>query len=77
ALKSSGQPEVMLFDATDAAAKTNYSAVKRIPEYLLFARENGLSDSGAVIVTDDPKTFFILRTQLYESKLQYSTQVLV
>ncbi|MCC5827051.1 hypothetical protein [Alkalimonas sp.] len=77
ALKSPGQPEILLFDATDAAAKTNYSAVKRIPDYLLFARENGLSDSGAVIVTDDPATFFNFRKQLYESKLDFTTKVRV
>lgn len=76
ALKSPGQPEALLFDATDAAAQINYSAVKRIPEFLLLARENGLSDSGAVIVTDDPKTFFIFRTQLYESKLTFATKVM-
>lgn len=76
ALKNSGKPEVLLFDATDSAAKTNYSAVKRIPEYLFLARENGLSDSGAVIVTDDPKTFFIFRTQLYESKLEFASKVM-
>ncbi|MCB2256674.1 hypothetical protein KTQ74_32655 [Pseudomonas chlororaphis] len=76
ALKSLGQPEALLLDATDAATHTNYSAVKRIPDFLLFARENGFSDTGAVIVTDDPKTFFILRAQLYESKLTFVTKVL-
>lgn len=75
-LKSLGQPEVLLLDATDAATHTNYSAVKRIPDFLFFARENGFSDAGAVIVTDDPKTFFILRAQLYEAKLTFATKVL-
>lgn len=65
-----------MFDATETAAKTNYSAVKKIPEYLKFAHDNGLSDCGAVIVTDDPKTFFIFRAQLNESKLAFSTKVL-
>lgn len=75
ALKGQGRPEVLLLDATDAATRTNYAAVKRIPDFLSFARENGLSDTGAVIVTDDPKTFFILRAQLRDSKVSFSTNV--
>lgn len=75
ALKSQGCPEVLLLDATDAATRTNYTAVKRIPDLLSFAQESGLSDAGAVIVTDDPKTFFTLRTQLGESKVSFSTKV--
>ncbi|WP_177932260.1 hypothetical protein [Klebsiella grimontii] len=76
ALKKPNSPEAILFDATDASAKTNYSAVKKIPEYLKFAHESGLSDCGSVIVTDDPKTFFIFRAQLNESKFAFSTKVL-
>ncbi|MCL4644633.1 hypothetical protein L0Y81_26230 [Burkholderia multivorans] len=75
ALKGEGRPEVFLLDATDAAARTNYAAVKRIPDFLSFARESGFSDKGAVIVTDDPKTFFALRAQLGESKVTLSTKV--
>jgi len=75
ALKGQGRPEVLLLDATDAATRTNYAAVKRIPDFLSFARENGCSDTGAVIVTDDPKTFFILRAQLRDSKVPFSTKV--
>jgi hypothetical protein len=69
ALKGPGRPEVLLLDATAAAAQTNYSAVKRIPDFLLFARENGFGDTGVVVVTDDPKSFFVLRAQLYDLKL--------
>jgi hypothetical protein len=75
ALKDQGLPEVLLLDATDAARRTNYAAVKRIPDFLLFARENGFSDTGAVIVTDDPKTYFILRSQLRDSVSLLSTRV--
>ncbi len=76
ALKASGRPESLLLDATDAAMRTNYAAIKRIPDFLAFARENGFSDTGAVIVTDDPKTFFILRKQLRDSKLAFTMKVL-
>jgi len=75
ALRGQGRPEVLLLDATDAAARTNYAAVKRVPVFLSCARENGFSDSGAVIVTDDPKTFFILRAQLRDSKAAFTTKV--
>ncbi|WP_171020431.1 hypothetical protein [Cupriavidus sp. 2SB] len=75
ALKGQGRPEVLLLDATDTASRTNYAAVNGIPDFLLFARENGFSDAGAVIVTDDPKTFFIIRGQLRDSKIPFSTRV--
>lgn len=75
ALKGQGRPEVLLLDATDAASRTSYAAVKRIPHFLSFARENGFSDAGAVIVTDDPKAFFHLQGQLRNSKVPFSTKV--
>lgn len=75
ALKGLGRPEVLLLDATDAAMRTNYAAVKRIPDFLSFARENGFSDTAAVIMTDDPKTFFILRAQLRDAAGTFKTKV--
>lgn len=75
ALRGAACPEVMLLDATHAATQTNYSAVKRIPDFLLFARENGLGDTGVVVVTDDPKTFFVLRAQFHALKLAPATKV--
>lgn len=75
ALKDQRHPEVLLLDATQASLRTNYSAVKRIPGILVFARENGFEDTGSVIATDDPKSFFILRKQLYDLNLTFSTKV--
>lgn len=75
ALKDQGRPEVLLLDATDAARRVNYAAVDRIPNLLSFARENGFSDTGAVIVTDDPKTFFILQPQLRDAVATFKTKV--
>lgn len=74
ALKGQGRPELLLLDATSAANNTSSSAVKRIPDFLLFTRENGFADTGAVIVTDDPKTFFILQARLSKFKLTFSTK---
>ncbi|CAB3839086.1 MULTISPECIES: hypothetical protein [Achromobacter] len=75
ALMDQGRPEVLLLDATDAARRTNYAAVKRIPDFLSFARENGFVDTGALIVTDDPKTFFLLRAQLRDAAGTFKTKV--
>jgi hypothetical protein len=75
ALKGQGRPEVLLLDATDAARRTNYAAVKRIPDFLSFAQENGFSDTGALILTDDPKTFFIFRAQLRDAAGTFKTKV--
>lgn len=75
ALRGQGRPEVLLLDATHAATQTNYASVKKIPEFLIFARDNGLSSCGAVVVTDDPKSFFALRAQLSGAKLRFSTRV--
>ncbi len=74
-LQGNGRPEALLLDATHSTSQTNYSAVKRLPEFLQHARENGFAEAGAVIVTDDPKTYFILRAQLAEAKLTFSTKV--
>lgn len=74
-LKGKGHPEVLLLDATQAAARTNYTAVKRIPSFLAFARENGFRETGSVIVTDDPRSFFILRKQLHDLNLTFLTRV--
>ena len=75
ALRGAGRPEVLLLDATDAAIRANYTAVRQVPEFLAFAKANGLSDTGAVVVTDDPKTFFIWRAQFRAAKVAFQTKV--
>jgi hypothetical protein len=74
-LRDDGKPEVLLLDATSSADKTNYSAVRRIPDFLRYAVDNGYQDVGSVVITDDPKTFFVLRARLNELKLSPKTQV--
>ncbi len=75
ALKGLGKPEVFLLDATESAMKTSYSAVTKIPDFLLYAKKADLADVGTVVVTDDPKIFFILRAQLRAANLQFSTKI--
>lgn len=74
-LSGEGRPEVLLLDATSSAEQRSYSAVRRIPDFLRYAVDNGYQAAGAVVVTDDPKTFFILRARLNELKLNPKTQV--
>src|SRR5690606_29918270 len=69
-------PEVLLLDASGAAQRTNYNAVYRIPAFLRFADETQLKDVGRVVVTDDPKTFFVMRAQLAEGGRHVTTHVL-
>lgn len=59
-----GRPECLLLDATMAAARSNFSAVHRIPEFIRLSRESALAECGTVVVTDDPRTFLILRSKL-------------
>lgn len=75
ALRGDGMPEVLLLDATEAAERTSYSAVRKIPEFLKYARDNGYQDTGSVIVTDDPKIFLVLRARLKELKLDQKNHI--
>jgi hypothetical protein len=68
-LRGDSHPDVLLLDATTAASQSNYNAVKRIPNFMRVAHEQGLKNAGVVVVTDDPRTFFVLRAQLGELKL--------
>ena len=49
--------------------------MKRIPDFLRTAYDQGLAGTGAVIVTDDPKTFFVLRAKLAEGRFSFSQRV--
>jgi hypothetical protein len=74
-LRGTARPEALLLDATTAAMHTNYAAVRRIPDLLKLSRENGSEALGALVLTDDPKTFFVLRAKLNELKLSVRTRV--
>lgn len=75
ALRGESQPELLLLDATSGADRTSYSAVRRIPDFLRYALDNGYQDVGSVVITDDPKTFFVLRARLNKLKLNPRTRV--
>ncbi len=68
ALEEQGKPEILLLDATSISELRSNGAVRRIPEFLKFASENGYDSAGSVVITDDPKTFFVMRARLAELK---------
>jgi len=76
ALGAASLPEVLLLDASGQAQRTDYNAVHRIPTFLRFAEETPLKDVGRVVITDDPKTFFVMRAQLAEGGRVVTTHVL-
>lgn len=75
ALKKDGRPELLLLDATSAMEKNYHNAVMRIPDFLRYAVDNGFESTGAVIIADDPKIFFVLRARLNELKLSAKEKI--
>jgi len=59
-----GAPELLLLDATDDMQKTAFRTPQRIPDFLALALERLPGKPGAVVFTDDPATFFLLKKQL-------------
>ncbi len=73
--KDAAMPELFLYDATSAADQSNFRAVRRIPDFLVAARDNGCTDTGSLVVTDDPRTFVVLRARLSELHIPFSAHV--
>lgn len=67
------RPDLLLFDATGAADQRNYNAVKRIPEFLKWAREGRHKDCGAFVITDDPRTFFDVGARLCSLEIPFES----
>lgn len=71
AFRGQARPKLLLFDATGAAGQSNYNAVRHIPDFLHVALENGYRDRGALLITDDPTTFFDLRARLTKLEIPF------
>lgn len=63
------RPDLLWLDATASASRTNMNAVRRIPDLLKIYLETQGTDAGAVIVTDDPRTYFAIRSRLGELRI--------
>jgi hypothetical protein len=70
---SDSRPDLLLFDATGVSSQRNYGAVRRIPEFLELAREKNSGRNDAIIVTDDPRTFFEFKSRLRHQKIPFRT----
>jgi hypothetical protein len=68
-LQGEGGLDLLLLDATVAATRTSPNAVRRIPDVLRTYLESNSAKTGAVIVTDDPRSFFGLRSQLHDKHI--------
>lgn len=68
-------PELLLLNATSAAQRSSYNAVRRIPEFLDHVRNRFYRSVGGAIITDDPKTFFVLRARLAEMHVRFEAKV--
>lgn len=75
ALRGQGKPELFLLDATTASDVLRQKAISRIPEFLKLAQEHGYEKTGGVIVTDDPRTYFVLRSRLTDTGLTVDSRV--
>lgn len=69
AVNDFGKPELLLLDATGTAERANFNAVQKIPDFLKYAIDHGYEKTGAVIITDDPKTYFTMCARLHTLKI--------
>lgn len=74
-LQGQGQPDLLWLDATASASRTNTHAVRRIPDLLKAYLEGQRTGAGAVIVTDDPRTYFAMRARLGELRIGMTEHV--
>lgn len=75
ALRAVCAPELFVLDATSSAERKDFRAVAQIVDFLFCARDTLSASAGAVILTDDPKTFFVLRSQLRERQCAVTEHV--
>jgi len=72
------KPELLLIDATDELREKDPRLSKRIPDFIVTAKEALHDEPGALIVTDNPATFFILKKSLTDDlKLHVESHVIV
>lgn len=76
--KHGRKPELLLIDATDEMREKDRRLSKRIPDFIVTAKETLHDEPGTLIVTDNPATFFILKKSLTDDlKLHVESHVIV
>ncbi|MBI5921932.1 MAG: hypothetical protein HY847_09780 [Betaproteobacteria bacterium] len=74
-LRGDCKPDVFLLDATTTGDAQRQKAVIRIPEFLKFTHELGLNKIGSVVITDDPKTYFLTAARLNSAGISADRRV--
>lgn len=76
ALRGTGKPELLWLDATALASRANTQAVRRIPDLLkAYLEAASTPAAGAVIVTDDPRTYFAMRNRLGDLRIRFEDHI--
>lgn len=69
--------DVCLIDATTRALNADVASVRRIPDLITDARAARGDSLGALIVTDDPTTYLVLREEFRRASIEVDSEVLV
>jgi len=70
------RPDALLLDACRRSAVADPYGVRRLPEFLKHLYEDSGSTIGALIVTDEPTEYFVLRHRLEQAGLHPDAAVL-
>lgn len=68
--------DVCLLDATTRAMNGDISSVRRIPDLVADARQARGDNLGALIVTDDPTMYLVLRAEFRRAEIDVDSEVL-
>jgi hypothetical protein len=68
--------DVLLIDARERSAVADSNALRRLPDFLKTVYETCGSQIGALIVTDDPTEYFVLRHRLEQASIQSDSAIL-
>jgi hypothetical protein len=66
AFQGPGQPELLLCDLTRAMSSLGRNLQRRVVDMLATAEETWPNSFGALLITDDPRTYFAVRKQLQD-----------
>lgn len=69
--------DVCLLDATTRALNADVTSVRRIPDLVADARAARGDGLGALIVTDDPTMYLVLRAELKRAEIEVDSEELV
>jgi hypothetical protein len=74
-LRGDGALDLLLLDASTTASRTNPNAVRRIPDLVRIYLDENPPKPGVVVVTDDPKAFFGLRSRFRDLHIDLQEHV--